>query len=1119
MRTLKSLLFSILAVLLLVSGASATQVRGHLVDANGQPLNAGHLEFVLGACPTESGPATLVSGGNLTNYGPYVIKAGPGGTIIGQIIGSDQILCGGGLNTYWQVSGFNGNSTTPVWTKAAIITGGLWQADTGPYLNVTPTSLPPNPVLQNPTGDQIVTVPAGKKLQVTGTFIATLTGNATTASALATAGTACIAGKFATGVDASGNAVGCTSLPTSIVAGTGISVSGATGAVTVTNTGVTSLAGTTNQITASASTGAVTLSLPSAVTISAITLTGTPGVSATGVNSGTARASHGAFQGDWGNDLFFGHSNTAYLSTIGHDNTAGPPVICFYCYSSLTTNGWKYSGAINAPWRVRTTNGTTNGINFDQAAAGTADTDIATWTTIMGVGQTGVSVTGNISASAALIAGTSPATAGTVRLCNACNIAWENAAGTAALIGIAGTASNTLNIGYNQEINTNGGVTFSSASASRFSFMGGGTSIMSARSDGVIGFSATTTPGTNSVGISYGGAANTMSCGNGTAGDATCTFKAGTVNAGTGFQVAGAALNFSNLAGSATAVQGGTGQTAYAVGDLLVASSTTALSRLAIGGLGNCLISNGTTAAWGSCSSGVAAYTTLQNSGTAVTQRSTANFLNGLQAVDNVGSTRTDISPVYGTAANTVAQGNDSRIVNAAQVNAANGFSQTQNFNVGAASGAAVSIGNATGLAYIDASSGTSGQGGYFQGTNGADQLSGYSAWLTNNAIFNGTSWVAPRGVGVSSHGLAVSHHKNFSFNFASSPGTNGGAITWTEWANLASTGFNLETGNYLINGVQIAAANLSNGVTGSGGNIVLSNSPSITSPTIAGTISGAASGTPTVKGGTGASFDFSVNNIANTLNLLLVRESTGNLEIPNGGLLISKAGGTITLTGSTSGTTILQPSAAASGTLTLPAGTDTLMGRATTDTMTGKTFDAEGTGNSLTTVDKLWFPAAGCNNSAPTPYWDTTTTNVPSAVCVTGTNVVKGLLRYTGSTLAAQFHYKLPDDLKASTLWDVRILWLSGTASGTGTLTLDYACSGTGGTSTDDPAWTTGWVNQAVTASATTNAINSAVATGLTSTCSAGALMHFRVRRTDAAGTATNMDIYGVELTYRRTE
>jgi hypothetical protein len=78
---------------------------------------------------------------------------------------------------------------------------------------------------------------------------------------------------------------------TSAVASTGISVSSAAGAVTFTNTGVTSLTGTGSQITASASTGAVTLSLPANISV-VDTLTTYTGTSPMRVGSWSAAATY-----------------------------------------------------------------------------------------------------------------------------------------------------------------------------------------------------------------------------------------------------------------------------------------------------------------------------------------------------------------------------------------------------------------------------------------------------------------------------------------------------------------------------------------------------------------------------------------------------------------------------------------------------------------------------------------------------------------------------------------------------------------------------------------------------------------------------------------------------------
>lgn len=99
------------------------------------------------------------------------------------------------------------------------------------------------------------------------------------------------------------------------------------------------------------------------------------------------------------------------------------------------------------------------------------------------------------------------------------------------------------------------------------------------------------------------------------------------------------------------------------------------------------------------------------------------------------------------------------------------------------------------------------------------------------------------------------------------------------------------------------------------------------------------------------ATLSLTVSGIVGTLmnevsgNSLVTRaeDTSGNV-----GFVASVGMKSLNLFGSSSGSTIVQPTAVASGTLTLPAATDTLIGKATTDTLTNKSFDTAGTGNSL---------------------------------------------------------------------------------------------------------------------------------------------------------------------------
>ncbi len=207
--------------------------------------------------------------------------------------------------------------------------------------------------------------------------------------------------------------------------------------------------------------------------------------------------------------------------------------------------------------------------------------------------------------------------------------------------------------------------------------------------------------------------------------------------------------------------------------------------------------------------------------------------------------------------------------------------------------------------------------------------------------------------------------------------------------------------------------------------------------------------------------------------------------------------------------------------TLTLPDATDTVVAKATTDTFTNKTMDAEGTGNVLTIPFKMYLPGATCQGTTGTINWDTTAALAPTATCSAGsteTTMIRGLADFPDSDGAynLQVAFMLPSDWTGAV--DAKFTWQAAATSGDVVWQAATICIADGEVN-DNTYNTASTVTD--TAKGTTLQINTASIAGVTTTgCAAGELMHFKVfrSRAEAGDTITGVvSLIGVEITTRR--
>ncbi|MGH9600943.1 MAG: hypothetical protein ACRD24_01025, partial [Terriglobales bacterium] len=188
-------------------------------------------------------------------------------------------------------------------------------------------------------------------------------------------------------------------------------------------------------------------------------------------------------------------------------------------------------------------------------------------------------------------------------------------------------------------------------------------------------------------------------------------------------------------------------------------------------------------------------------------------------------------------------------------------------------------------------------------------------------------------------------------------------------------------------------------------------------------------------------------------------------------------------------------------------------------------TLDVEGTGNSITTVSKIFIEGAGCLNTTASSNWDLPTSSAAVAACRTGTNTQQGTLEFAtdSGSLTAQRKFRLPSDWAAGSNIDALVTWNTSAIVNDVVWQIAIACAADA--ESDDPAFTDD-VFTADTAKGTANQLNDTVSNTVTTTgtCAAGEMAYIRIKRdaahaSDTLAATTVARLIGVELSIRRTQ